>query len=288
MLALELRDRRSRLGQPARRRRRPRCSRSPTASTSGSADKYFYCLDADDGEIDWASAIGRRVRGRRHADDAHVYFASLDNLLRAFDRTQRRAAAGSDGVPFRPIAGPVVVGSTRRRRRADRARLRAFDVGDRHSLPARSRSTEPLAVAPAGVRPIRRSAALIVVALTGEPQRQQWKLSLAVPRCDATAGCAAHRAAGRRSVTVAAGVRAPPVRRGPRPPAARRLRESARASAPRTTAGSMLRPPPFDEERVARDVDDAVLDRARDQRVGVDPLAAASPRGRIRRAAPAS
>ena len=39
-----------------------------------------------------------------------------------------------------------------------------------------------------------------------------------------------------------------------------------------------------DEERLARHVDDAVLDRARHHRVGVDERPAASPRGRIRHA----
>lgn len=75
----------------------------------GSSDKRFYALKVQNGEPDWKWSVGAELLGRAAADDKHVYFTAMDNLVRALDR-------GSGGqrwrqeLPFRPVAGPIVVG----------------------------------------------------------------------------------------------------------------------------------------------------------------------------------
>lgn len=84
----------------------------------GARDRYFYCLNAKNGEVEWRWATGADAIGLPVADDKTVYFVSLDNILRAMQRSngvQRWKSA----LPFRPISGPlkynetlVVAGST--------------------------------------------------------------------------------------------------------------------------------------------------------------------------------
>jgi outer membrane protein assembly factor BamB len=77
----------------------------------GATDKVFYCLKLATGVIDWRIRVGAEIRGTAAADDERVYFAALDNVVRAVDRisgTQR----WQQGLPFRPLAGPRVVGSS--------------------------------------------------------------------------------------------------------------------------------------------------------------------------------
>lgn len=72
----------------------------------GSQDRFFYCLNAKDGEVEWRWPTGADAIGLPAADDRTVYFVSLDNLLRALNRSngvQRWKSA----LPFRPIAGPL-------------------------------------------------------------------------------------------------------------------------------------------------------------------------------------
>jgi outer membrane protein assembly factor BamB len=77
----------------------------------GSLDKFFYCLRADGGELDWAPVrVGAAVRGKPAADAAHVYITALDNLIRAFDRKNGALRWRMD-AGFRPKAGPTVIGS---------------------------------------------------------------------------------------------------------------------------------------------------------------------------------
>jgi len=78
----------------------------------GSADKSLYCLDTGDGRVAWRQQIGAVVRGRPAADASRVYVVALDNLLRAFDRDNGALRWSPRGLPFRPITGPVVVGTT--------------------------------------------------------------------------------------------------------------------------------------------------------------------------------
>lgn len=76
----------------------------------GAADKRFYSLDATTGRISWLMRTGAAPRGRPAADDRHVYFVGMDNLLRAVDRGHG-ALRWKKGLGFRPAAGPIIVGS---------------------------------------------------------------------------------------------------------------------------------------------------------------------------------
>lgn len=76
----------------------------------GSKDHYFYSLRARDGFINWRYATGADVLGLPVADRRRVYFVSLDNMLRALERTtggQRWKRV----LPLRPTRGPVVAGN---------------------------------------------------------------------------------------------------------------------------------------------------------------------------------
>lgn len=75
----------------------------------GAGDKRFYCLDSDDGEVEWDFRFGSEVRGRPAADAERVYFTALDNEVRALD-LGHGAQRWHRGVPFRPSAGPFVLG----------------------------------------------------------------------------------------------------------------------------------------------------------------------------------
>jgi outer membrane protein assembly factor BamB len=74
----------------------------------GTEDKWFYALHASHGRRDWRWA-GALVRGRAAVDDRHVYFAGMDNVLRALDR-RRGALRWRQGLAYRPATGPVVMG----------------------------------------------------------------------------------------------------------------------------------------------------------------------------------
>ena len=77
----------------------------------GAADKGFYCVDAVTGEIEWRMRVGAAIRGRASTDGVRVFFAALDNLVRAVDRSDG-AMRWHKGMPFRPMAGPVVAGGS--------------------------------------------------------------------------------------------------------------------------------------------------------------------------------
>ncbi len=77
----------------------------------GSADRHFYALDAKDGAIAWRFRVGADLRGRPGSEGQFVFAAALDNLVRAFDR-QNGERKWQEGVPYRPTAGPLVVGTS--------------------------------------------------------------------------------------------------------------------------------------------------------------------------------
>jgi len=72
----------------------------------GSADKYFYCLDAKDGKIKWRWRTGGEITGAPAADERHVYFLSLDNQLRALNRGNGNQVWRTS-LPVRALAGPL-------------------------------------------------------------------------------------------------------------------------------------------------------------------------------------
>lgn len=76
----------------------------------GSASKYFYCLDAADGDREWRQRPGAVVIGRPAVDAERVYVATTDNLLRAYDRVSG-ALKWQAPLPFRPYSGPLLLGT---------------------------------------------------------------------------------------------------------------------------------------------------------------------------------
>ena len=77
----------------------------------GAADNFLYCLKVSDGTVDWRWRTGADVRGLPAVDEQRVYFVSLDNVLRALNR--------SNGVQqwiqmlrLRPTSGPVKAAAT--------------------------------------------------------------------------------------------------------------------------------------------------------------------------------
>ena len=76
---------------------------------AGAGDKHLYCLDARNGAVKWPFRIGALITGHIAVDDDRVYFAALDNLVRAVDRSsgnQRWKTA----LKTRPISGVRAVG----------------------------------------------------------------------------------------------------------------------------------------------------------------------------------
>ena len=76
----------------------------------GTQDKFFYSLYASSGRIEYRDPIGAIVRGRATVDDRHVYFVAMDHLLRALSRRSGNEQ-WHKGLPYRPAAGPVLIGT---------------------------------------------------------------------------------------------------------------------------------------------------------------------------------
>jgi outer membrane protein assembly factor BamB len=75
----------------------------------GSQDKYIYCLNTEDGAVEWRWLTGGPVIGQPVVDARTVFFVSLDNVLRALNRSsgvQRWKSA----LPLRPVSGPLKAG----------------------------------------------------------------------------------------------------------------------------------------------------------------------------------
>ena len=77
----------------------------------GAADNFLYCLRASDGTVDWRWRTGADVRGLPAVDERRVYFVSLDNVLRALNRSNG-VQQWIQMLPFRPTSGPVNAGAT--------------------------------------------------------------------------------------------------------------------------------------------------------------------------------
>ena len=72
----------------------------------GSEDRYFYCLNAMTGAVEWRWPTGANVIGRPVADEQTVYFVSLDNVLRALSLSSG-VQQWKSPLPVRPATGPV-------------------------------------------------------------------------------------------------------------------------------------------------------------------------------------
>lgn len=77
----------------------------------GALDNFFYCLLVKDGVVDWRWRTGGDVIGAPVSDEHHVFFVALDNVLRAMDR-KSGAQVWMRPLPFRPVGGVVLAGST--------------------------------------------------------------------------------------------------------------------------------------------------------------------------------
>jgi hypothetical protein len=77
----------------------------------GSTDQFIYCLMTKDGRVDWRQRTGGNVIGMPAADEGHVYFVSLDNVVRAMDPVSG-AQLWFRPLPFRPAWGPARAGLT--------------------------------------------------------------------------------------------------------------------------------------------------------------------------------
>jgi outer membrane protein assembly factor BamB len=77
----------------------------------GSQDDLFYCLSTKDGKVIWRWKTGADVVGTAAVDEHHVYFVSLDNVLRALDR-KSGTVRWQKSLPMRPAYGPLLTGWT--------------------------------------------------------------------------------------------------------------------------------------------------------------------------------
>jgi outer membrane protein assembly factor BamB len=74
----------------------------------GSNDNYLYCLNTRDGLTRWRSTrTGADVVSRPTVDGDHVYFVSLDNVLRALNRSNG-VQQWKKGLTFRPAWSPII------------------------------------------------------------------------------------------------------------------------------------------------------------------------------------
>lgn len=77
----------------------------------GATDKHFYSLETSDGDDELPSIrVGNIVRNRAESDGKWVFFAGLDNLVRAIDRSTG-SLKWRTPVKFRPFEGPQLIGA---------------------------------------------------------------------------------------------------------------------------------------------------------------------------------
>jgi outer membrane protein assembly factor BamB len=139
----------------------------------GATNKYFYSVDASDSDIEWSIRVGSSIRGRASTDGERIFFAGLDNLVRALGRGSG-SLRWQEGIPFRPFAAPAVFGD---------ALYVAGPVPEIRLLSARTGKesgkiafSEPLVIAP-GVGTLS-TGETVVAAVTGA-LNESWKLWLA-------------------------------------------------------------------------------------------------------------
>lgn len=74
----------------------------------GSTDNYLYSLSSQDGDIKWRWRTGADVIGPPVIGGPHVYFLSLDNVLRGLDRNVGNQR-WKKPLPLRPTSGPLLI-----------------------------------------------------------------------------------------------------------------------------------------------------------------------------------
>lgn len=75
----------------------------------GSTDNFFYAIDATSGDLEWKWRSGGDVIGSAADDKGVVYFASLDNVLRAVNRGNGNQR-WKEQIPRRPAVPPRTFG----------------------------------------------------------------------------------------------------------------------------------------------------------------------------------
>jgi outer membrane protein assembly factor BamB len=141
----------------------------------GAADKYLHVYNADDGDIEWGRGpfLGSVVRGRPVSDGGRIFVATMDNLVRAYDR-RTGALVWHEPLPYRPvapaIAGPalIVPGAT--------AEIRAFELKT-GKLAGQIKAEQTLVVPPV----FQMSASGILVAAITGAVSGEWTLVVLGP-----------------------------------------------------------------------------------------------------------
>jgi outer membrane protein assembly factor BamB len=75
----------------------------------GSRKNVIHSLSLSTGRVRWTQRAGADTAGAPEADDKLIYFAALDNMLRALDRRNGNLR-WSRSLPSRPAAGPLRTG----------------------------------------------------------------------------------------------------------------------------------------------------------------------------------
>jgi outer membrane protein assembly factor BamB len=77
----------------------------------GAGDNFFYCLMSDSGRVDWRWRAGAEAIGLPAVDAHHVYFVSLDNVVRSLNR-RNGVQQWIQLLKLRPTGGPLRAGGT--------------------------------------------------------------------------------------------------------------------------------------------------------------------------------
>jgi outer membrane protein assembly factor BamB len=75
----------------------------------GTRGNRVYSVKSDNGRLRWTWPVGADVMGEPFADEQHIYFVALDNVLRAVDRGSGNLRWTAP-LPSRPVGGPVRTG----------------------------------------------------------------------------------------------------------------------------------------------------------------------------------
>jgi outer membrane protein assembly factor BamB len=102
-------------GEQIWERRLPGAPQAPFVSGdriyAGASDRQFYCLKAQNGEIDYQWRVGAAPQGSAAADASLIFVAALDNVLRAYARSNGNQR-WQQPLKRRPATGPFVVGTS--------------------------------------------------------------------------------------------------------------------------------------------------------------------------------
>jgi outer membrane protein assembly factor BamB len=75
----------------------------------GTRGNRIYSLKSENGRLRWTWQVGGDVMGPAIADEKNIYYAALDNVLRAVDRNSGNLRWTAP-LPSRPLGGPVRTG----------------------------------------------------------------------------------------------------------------------------------------------------------------------------------